>query len=236
MFIFTVDMFAQTASFRIPENHTFQPTLPLPPITTLTGLMGAALGLPFDEALAFKKEHDVSFGIIGTHQGDMRDLWKYWKVKHNETIKDVLIREYVTDFEATIAVGAPAEATSATIREAVCHPTYALTLGTSDDLVKIRHVSDIAHVEPSMHTDFENTALSGDSISRYDVALDIRNTSVTTPIRAPQAFLLPTDFTFEKGGRRVSQRKLFTFVGSPITLKEPIRTYSVNGRTFEMLS
>ena len=188
MFIFTVDVFAQTASFRIPEDHTFQPTLPLPPITTLTGWMGAALGLRFDEALAFKKEHDVSFGIIGAHEGDMRDLWKYWKIKYDETIKDVLIREYVTDFEATIAVGAPVEATSATIREAVCHPTYALTLGTSDDLVKLRHISDIVHIEPYMHADFENTVLSGDNISHYDVSLDIRNTPVTYAIRAPQAF------------------------------------------------
>jgi len=49
MFILTLDVWAQTASFRIPEQHTFQPTLPLPPITTLIGLMGAALGLTFDE-------------------------------------------------------------------------------------------------------------------------------------------------------------------------------------------
>jgi len=74
MFILTLDVWAQTASFRIPEQHTFQPTLPLPPITTLIGLMGAALGLTFDEAIAFKKKHAIAFGVTGSHAGEMRDL------------------------------------------------------------------------------------------------------------------------------------------------------------------
>jgi len=35
MYLFKLKAFAVTASFRIPESHTFQQTLPLPPITTL---------------------------------------------------------------------------------------------------------------------------------------------------------------------------------------------------------
>jgi CRISPR-associated protein Cas5t len=235
MFILTLDVWAQTASFRIPEQHTFQPTLPLPPITTLIGLMGAALGLAFDEAIAFKKKHAIAFGVIGSHTGEMRDLWKYIKIKENETLRDVLIREYVTDFTATIAIGALLEAVMDTIESAFHSPTYALTLGTSDDLVKLRRISGVVLAEECLHADFENTVLSGDKTALYEPTIDLRETPVSYTIRAPQVFLLPTDFTFTGDARRISRRELFTFVGSPITLKEPIRAYHVNGNRFEML-
>lgn len=235
MFIVTLDVWAQTASFRIPEQHTFQPTLPLPPITTLIGWMGAALGLTFDEAIAYKKKHAIAFGVIGSHKGEMRDLWKYSKIKESETLKDILIREYMTDFAATIAIGAPLEGVVTTIETAFHTPTYALTLGTSDDLVKLRHISGVVLAEECMQADFENTVLSGDKTALYDPAIDLRATPVSYTIQAPQVVRLPTDFTFVGGARRVSGRGLFTFVGSPITLKEPIRAYLVNGHRFEML-
>ena len=235
MFVVTLDVWAQTASFRIPEQHTFQPTLPLPPITTLIGWMGAALGLTLEEAIAFKKEHDIAFGVIGSHMGEMRDLWKYTKIKEKETLRDVLIREFMTDFAATIAIGAPGEEIVNVLEAAFHNPEYALTLGTSDDLVKLRRISGVVLAEECMHADFENTELSGDKTALYDPAIDLRATPVSYTIRAPQVVLLPTDFTFEGGARRVSHRKLFTFVGSPITLKEPISAYHVNGHRFEML-
>ena len=105
MFVFTMKAFAITASFRIPESHTFQQTLPLPPITTLTGLMGAALGLNFEDAMRFRKENGICFGVMGLNKGEMRDLWKYNKIKSGESLKDVLIREYLTDVSLMIAIG-----------------------------------------------------------------------------------------------------------------------------------
>ncbi len=237
MFVVTIDIRAQTASFRVPEQHTFQPTLPLPPITTLIGWTGAALGLSFDHAMAFKKEHDLAFGVIGSHAGEMRDLWRYIKIKERTVIRDVLIREYITDFAATIALGAPLEEDARVLAAAFHDPAYALTLGTSDDLVKILHVGDAAEADEHTHADFENTVLSGDKTGLYDPAMDLQATPVSYTIRSPQVFLLPTDFSFDasSGGRRVSRRALFTFVGSPITLKEPIPAHRANGHTFALL-
>jgi CRISPR-associated protein Cas5t len=197
--------------------------------------MGAALGLPFEKAIAFKKEHKITFGVMGSHLGEMRDLWKYIKVKEREVLRDVLLREYLTDVTATIAIGVRSEEVINTLEAAFRDPCYALTLGTSDDLVKIRRVSGIAQAQACMHADFENTVLSGDKTGLYEPAIDLRATPVSYVIRAPQVFLLPTDFTFEGDARSVSQRQLFTFVGSPITLKEPIPAYRVNGTTFELL-
>ncbi len=237
MFVVTIDIRALTASFRVPEQHTFQPTLPLPPITTLIGWTGAALGLPFSQAMAFKKEHDIAFGVIGSHSGEMRDLWRYIKIKEKAVLRDVLLREYLTDFGATIALGAPIEEDVCALAAAFRDPAYALTLGTSDDLVKILHVSQVVDVEEHAHADFENTVLSGDKTGLYDPAIDLQATPVSFTIRSPQVYLLPTDFSFEgrDGGRRVSRRELFTFVGSPITLKEPIPAHRADGHTFALL-
>jgi len=235
MFAITLDVSALTASFRVPEQHTFQPTLPLPPITTLIGWMGAALGLPFEEVIAFKKEHEIGFGVTGSHEGEMRDLWKYVKIKERETLRDVLIREYITDVKATIAIGAPDKGVIHMIEAAFRDPSYALTLGTSDDLVKIRRVSDVERAQACKHAHFENTVLSGDKTALWEPVIDLRATPVSYVIRAPQVFLLPTDFAFEEGARRISDRALFTFVGSPVILKEPIPAYCVNGGTFELL-
>ncbi len=235
MFAFIVKGFAQTASFRIPESHTFQPTLPLPPVTTLTGLMGAALGLNFKEAMIFRKQKEILFGVIGSHQGEMKDLWKYNKIKYNESLKDVLIREYLTHFSLTIAIASKEQMVLSEVRDCFCNPKYALTLGNSDDLFKIIHISSIVEAERVECSSFENTVLAGDHTLDYESAIDLKNTPVTYRIRAPQVFLLPTDFHFKGEERRVSKREQFTFVGSPIKLKTPLWAYKIQDLVFVLL-
>lgn len=229
MFAFTIKAFAITASFRIPENHTFQQTLPLPPMTTLTGLMGAALGLSFEEAMKFREEKKIFLGVIGSHKGEMRDLWKYNKIKSGESLKDVLIREYLTEFSLTIAVGSEDKTTLTKVRDSFCNPKYALTAGNSDDLLKIYKVSDIVETIDEPYSDFENTVLPDDQTVQYESLIDLKNTPVTYTVRAPQVFLLPTAFKFNGEERRIIKRKQFTFVGSPIRLKNPITTHNIDG-------
>lgn len=229
MFAFTIRAFATTASFRIPENHTFQQTLPLPPMTTLTGLMGAALGLSFEEAMKFREQKGAFFGVIGSHKGEMRDLWKYNKIKSGESLKDVLIREYLTEFSLTLAVGSKDKTTLTKVRDFFCNPKYALTAGNSDDLLKIYKVSNIVETFDEPYSDFENTILPDDQTVQYESLIDLKNTPVTYTARAPQVFLLPTAFKFNGEERRVVERKQFTFVGSPIRLKNPITTNNIDG-------
>lgn len=229
MFAFTIKAFATTASFRIPENHTFQQTLPLPPVITLTGLMGASLGLSFEEAMKFRGENKILFGVIGSHKGEMRDLWKYNKIKSGESLKDVLIREYLTDFSLTIAVGSEDKTTLTKVRDFFCNPIYALTAGNSDDLLKIYKVSNIVETIDEPYSDFENTILPDDQTVQYESLIDLKNTPVTYTVRAPQVYLLPTAFKFNGEERRVIERKQFTFVGSPIRLKKPITMHNIAG-------
>ena len=111
VYAFIIKGFSVTASFRIPESHTFQQTLPLPPVTTLTGLTGASLGLEFKEAMDFRERHGILFGVTGSSKGEAKDLWKYNKIKSGETLKDVLMREYVIDFSLTLAIASEEQTT-----------------------------------------------------------------------------------------------------------------------------
>lgn len=260
MFAFIVKGFAETSSFRVPESHTFHQTLPLPPITTLTGIMGAAIGLSFEEAMSFRKQKGILFGVIGSNKGEMKDLWKYNKLetdkKEKEKLieelltdlkdklqkgaypifrKDVLIREFLIHVSLTIAIASQDQKVLSKVREGFCNPKYALTLGNSDDLFKIVHVTPIVEAEKVECLTFENTVLAGDQTLDYESAIDLRNTPITYRVRAPQVFLLPTAFNFKGGERRVSKRQQFTFVGSPIKLKQPLSVYKVEDLIFSLL-
>lgn len=236
MFAFTVKAFATTASFRIPESHTFQQTLSLPPVTTLTGIMGAAIGLSFEEAMIFREEKNILFGVIGDCKGEIRDLWKYNKIKSGESLKDVLIREYLADFSLIIAIGSNDKTNLSKVRDCFCNPKYALTAGNSDDLLKVRKISNVVETRDELCSDFENTVLAGDQTQDYKPPDDfLKNTPITYVVRSPQVFLLPTGFKFNGEERRVSIREQFTFVGSPIRLKNPVPVYRVEESIFALL-
>lgn len=222
MFAFSVKGFATTASFRIPENHTFQQTLPLPPVTALSGLMGAAMGLSFEAAMKYRENNSVLFGVTGFSLGEMRDLWKYNKIKTGESLKDVLIREYLADLNLNIIIGSENKSALSVVREGFLNPRYALTAGNSDDLLKLSIISDIGETREGTCRDFENTVLPGNKTIEYDSLIDLKNAPITYKVRAPQVFLLPSAFNFDDEERRVSKREQFTFVGSPIRLKNAI--------------
>ena len=233
MFLITVKGVATTASFRIPESHTFHQTLPLPPITTLTGMMGAALGLSFEKALQFREENGVQLGVTGQHKGQILDLWKYHKIKSDPkinklvVISDVLLREYLSDFKMKLVIGAEDENVLTRVRDGFLNPFYALTAGNSDDLLKVCCVGEIKEVEKQLSSEFAYTVLPGDYTGVYEPLLDLRKTPITETIRAPQVFLLPTTFNFIGKERRIARREHFTFVGSPIQLQGPIPAFLV---------
>lgn len=235
MFVIKIKAFSSVASFRVPEGHTFQQTLPLPPITTLVGMMGAALGLTYQDALNYRDKQVVHFGISGSHRGEMRDLWKYNKVKSGEVLKDVLIREYLTDCKLTIIIGSQSEEVVSEIREGFKNPTYALSAGNSDNLMKLREISDIAVAKEELCSDFENTVLPGNQLSEYKPLIDFENLPVTYTVRSPRVFLLPTTFEFDGEERRVNSREEFTFVGSAIRIRHPVPSYRIGDLAVALL-
>ncbi len=246
MFSFSVSGRAATASFRVPETHTFHQTLPLPPKTTIIGMVGAALGLPLEKAHTFAIEHDLRIGVCGSYKGLMKDLWNYRKVTVKEkkyTPEDVrsrkhfsiLIREFLTDCEFTFFFGAESEENLNIVREAMKDPTFALTAGNSDDLLKIVSISPISRVNAEPLTQFDHTILPGDVSAQCTPVIDFRKLPVTQTVETPRVFLLPTKFTFTGEHRAVVERKPFTFVGSPVTLEIPVMGYIIGDKQVALL-
>ncbi|OHE56121.1 MAG: hypothetical protein A2Z47_13430 [Thermodesulfovibrio sp. RBG_19FT_COMBO_42_12] len=240
MFIFSVKGIALTASFRVPETHTFHQTLPLPPKTTIIGIIGAAKGLGLEEAYRYSDENNILVGVSGRHMGMMKDLWNYRKITGKERkyteedIKNrmhfsVLIREYLFNFELMLFFGAANKQTAENLRESFYSPIFALTLGNSDDLLKVQTISDVIEQSPAECSFFEHTLIQGDLSAEYKPKIDLRTTPITETISAPQIFLLPTKFSFNGEERRVAERKPFTFIGSPVELNRPVQAYTING-------
>jgi CRISPR-associated protein Cas5t len=239
MFIFSVKGVALTASFRLPETHTFHQTLPLPPKTTIVGMIGAAMGLGLADAHDYADKNNIHVGVVGKHRGMMKDLWNYRKITGKEKnytegdIKNrkhfsVLIREYLFDCEITLFFGSGKRVAVEDLREAFKSPFYALTIGNSDDLFKVQKISEVFEESAKEWKHFENTILPGECSAAYRPDIDLKAMPVTESINAPQVYLLPTKFTFNGEERRVAERKPFTFIGSPVELTSSVKAYVVN--------
>lgn len=234
-YFFTIDLFAPTASFRIPETHTFQQSLPLPPVTALSGLVGAAMGVNYESALNYRKEMNILFGVWGRHSGVTNDLWKYRKIKSGEVISAVLTREILADLELFIVICLRDKGEAEKVRGAFLDPVYALTAGTSDDLVIVKQVGEVKDMKPSPLTTVENTVLPGDHSKNYVSDIKLNSIPLNRNVFSPQVYLLPTAFTFNGEERRVSCREHFTFIDTAVTLKESVYGVIAEGRALPLL-
>jgi CRISPR-associated protein Cas5t len=241
MFLFSIKGIATTASFRVPETHTFHQTLPLPPKTTIIGMIGAALGFNLETAHKYVEQNKMSVGIYGKHKGMMKDLWNYRKLTGkeknytNEDIKNrrqysILIREYLCYNDFFIYLASEKLEQLEELRQAILSPVYALTAGNSDDLLKICNISEILTVNAEKLNKFEYTIIPGDVSKSYKADIDFNAIPITTTIYTPQVFLLPTRFDFKGEERRVIERKSFTFVSTPVIIENPIECYVIDGK------
>jgi CRISPR-associated protein Cas5t len=239
MFLFSIKGIATTASFRVPETHTFHQTLPLPPKTTIVGMIGAALGLDLENAHKHVDQKNILVSVYGKHKGMMKDLWNYRKLTSknytSEDIKNrrhysVLIREYLCYNDFIIYFASEKIEPLEELQKAIFSPVYALTAGNSDDLLKICKISEILSVNTEKIYQFEYTILPGDISKSYKHDIDFNLLPITTTVYTPQVFLLPTRFEFKGEERRVIERKSFTFVSTPVIIENPIEGYVIDGK------
>lgn len=225
---------AQSASFRLPEGHGFQPTLPLPPVTALVGLVGAAVGLSYREAQGYVQGRRLSLGIVGKSSGRAKDLWKHRKIKSKEIVSSVVVRELLMNLSVRFFI-AGSKGAIEELYDAFMAPRYALTLGTSDDLALWDRPEILQNLSITSLERLENTCVRGDISGNCRVDLDISNVPLNRSIRPPRVALLPCSFSFDKGERRVSSKENFTFVDLPIKLDEPVKGIVADGEAVPLL-
>ena len=118
-----------TASFRYPTFQSgYQPTLPVPPLSTIQGLLSAAKG----EIVSFS---EIPFiGYVFKSEGDGVDLERIYALGKPET--DVIKRRVLLD--NTLCLYVPDE-----WREHFRKPKFQLLLGRSSDIATVEEIKKI---------------------------------------------------------------------------------------------
>lgn len=219
--VLVLEAVSETASFRIPEFHNFHKSLPLPPITTIVGLVGAALGLDNEKAQQFFSGRNISVGINGTSKGHFTDVWKALSSKKSN--RDTVIYKEYHYGNKYYFVFLSNEETITELQTAFLSPVYPTVMGGSDSLLKITKINLLDESNVIQTGLFENCLLIGDYLSSIQIDIDnlqIGKTYKYTPFSAPQVFNLPISFDFQENGvRKVRAKKEITFVGMPVKSK-----------------
>ena len=219
---------ALTVSFREPVGQLYHETLPLPPPSTLLGLAGAALGKSFEDTLNFFKHNHIGVGCRGQHQGQGNDLWNYTKLKSGgKADKDIIMRKFLYGFQGDLYYLCKDEQVAKDLYQAFLSPYYGLTLGNSDELIKIKEIIWHEEIKEEKSTSLSNTWVYGDQLAEIELNWEeIKKLPVVQTIIPPSVKTLATDYSFDSKGARQGERyRNFTFLGNQQKLTQEIPVY-----------
>jgi CRISPR-associated protein Cas5t len=131
MEVFTIDITSWTASFRYPNLISgFQPTLEVPPISTILGLINAAAG-------SYQKYEELRIAYYFEYKGKDIDLETIYQIASNKGApsnnvrSNVIRREFLSDTFLRIYVS------EEKIVDFFHNPYYSLVLGRMNDLASV---------------------------------------------------------------------------------------------------
>lgn len=154
MDVYTIDIESWTASFRYPNLISgFQPTLDVPPISTILGLLNAAAG-DYIEHTQLQIGYCFSFGGKGVDLETIYQIDSNAAGKPNNNAKsNVIRREFLFDTKLRLYL------TDVQLVNYFRSPSFAIVLGRMNDLATIRRIgqSQLTKIEQA-------TQLSGQII------------------------------------------------------------------------
>jgi len=247
MYGFSVVLSAETASFRDPGGQLYHATLPLPPVSTIIGIAGAALGVPFQQSWEFFQANDINVGAKdisrswrGMPPGKGLDLWKYQKIITNKIKSDILKREFLFRPVFRLYYSCEDRETLEQLRQAFLSPAWALSLGTSDDIARLEEVSQIETVSEVSGgaVELSHSLIPGDQSDNYSFDWEvIRNTPIRTSLELPMVKQLPVGFLFGPvGERKGCEYRPFTFLSGSQRLKNPRPAYIFGQEVVPLIS
>lgn len=170
-------------SFRMPYTINVNFSYPVPPPTTLYGLIGCAMGLPADY-YNLQPELQLNVGLVAS--GDIVETYSriIKRDSRNADRRTLLIRQKLLQPEYRMYLLAE-DMLAQRIAQALTCPVYPLALGESDDIVEICQVE--LHQETKGHTSIVHSALPAEIAAK--------------PLTEYQAVYLPIGFKTAKGKR-----------------------------------
>lgn len=222
-------------SYRQPDFHTYHKTLPLPPKTTIAGLIGSAFGISPQEVNEEWLLNDrFKMGIIGVHKGQANDLWQIRKyeskqIKAYQAGKEaapyktaVIVRELLFQIEIVLYLTFEKVSDFDSVKNALNAPKWALSLGREDELIKIELIDDVDLPLISGQQVFKETVIAGD-LAELNYKLQLNTNFVGNLLKvAPKTVTLPVSFVMQKDSevRQGNDFRKFTYVGNlPILIE-----------------
>ncbi len=147
MKVLRVHITGWVSSFRNPLFISgFQPTLPLPPLSALYGLLTAAKG-------DWVTPHDATIGFVFKSKGKAVDLETVYEFGGKLDAKsNINRREFLVQPELYLYTP------EMWIREVFERPHYSLLMGRSSDLATVKSIEEI-ELESKSETTYQNTIL-----------------------------------------------------------------------------
>jgi CRISPR-associated protein Cas5t len=233
-------------SFRQPDFQTYHKTLPLPPKTTVAGMLGAALGIsPKAVNDEWLKKGRFCMGIVGESNGKANDLWQIRKyenkqisafnkfrddVKNSSLKKEykittpykiaVIVRELLFKSEYVLYLTFTNESDLQLIENHLRNPVWALSLGREDELINISAI-DTVQLEEKEDIFLKNTIVpDNESNEKYDIDLSQRVGQANLLSDAPKSVNLPISFSYKNEVREANAFQDFTFISQlPVKFK-----------------
>ena len=223
-----IDFSAPMACFRIPLHHNYHRSFPLPPPTTVLGMLGAAMG--FDEAGIdhWLRQARPRIGIGGKFNGGGNELMTIRKVGAGGKIKPkefstILQRELRVDLVCRIVVQCENAEQDRMLHEAVNAPNYPISAGPADLLAVMRaEFVDELPLQPAdrLHHCIAPGSLWGKAKIEAEA---LKNTSLLETVAGPNSWNLPLAWQIGKKGERLPALFApFTFLATAVKLQEPI--------------
>lgn len=206
----------QSSTFRNPEFQNYHKSFTLPPPTTIIGFAGAALGLSPKESqdFFFQESIQFNFGVYGNNSGIANDLWKYNDFKAGSVIN----REILFLNSYYLVYASESKQKILDLHTGFSNPIYALTLGNSDNLAKVKIINS-NNIEEGESDNLTNCLISGnvlkETISNISNGLEFSIYSTDSV-----CFDLPVSFEYSSsyGVRKVIARKPFSFINKLMKL------------------
>lgn len=125
-------------SFRVPTAVNFHPTYPVPPMTTLYGLIAAAMGWPSDD---YSQLENLEISVVLVESGERIEGYNKiikWDRRDREMRTLIMRHKLIQPVYQLLAKGSEKLITE--IKAALEDPYFPLCLGESDDLVEVKDI------------------------------------------------------------------------------------------------
>ena len=238
-----IEIKSNTASFKNPDFQNFHKTLSLPPVTTIIGMGGAALGLSPKESQNFFYENQFHIGIAGQSKGRAKDIWKFIKETNSDKLhrhqlfstRSIVTREILYFNQFVIVFGNEDELLLEKLSNSFLNPKYALTMGNSDSLAFIKNVVNDNYLSFSKNNKIEHCLVKGDVVTETIQNAKRASSQNFSIYQSPESTILdlPIRFEYENGGygkRKITDSAVFSFIKKEMELN-----YAIEGILYKNL-